>query len=747
MGTPFAVPHDHCVRRVPKWIGLLYVVMVGVFLAWYIAGGHQVKDLVTVVSAFTLLLGLPAAVLAVLQRGKSGAAPARLEEVADHLAQGVRQQWEAEAQVRRLNDPFPLSVEWVAADADLVESWPHLRELAEGWPGQSHEATSAWAVSPRGLAGGGGEIAKTFERVPTRRLVVLGDPGGGKTMLLIRLLLALLEHRPTGGPVPVLFPLASWDPVRQDLYTWLAQELARDHPALRDPVPSDRPQAATGTQARALLKQRLILPILDGLDELPEAVRARALHAINQALPAGQALVLSSRTAEYRSALTAPSGTSVLLNGAAGIRLLPLDPAKAAAYLERDAGGAGTPAAARWRRVTVALGTDTSAAEALSTPLGLTLARTIYNPRPDEEITELPDPDELLDQARYPTRRDLDTHLFAAFIAAAYRPHPQYPTRWSVHTAQRTLTFLASHLQHTLGGTPNFAWWQLHKAFPSGQPLAIGLTAGLVGGLPAGLVTGLYEGIATGLGTSLFVGISTALVAAAITSRSRERSPSSGFHWSWSGRSGWRTCGLTLGLIFGFAFGTASGLEIGPTAGLIGGFTGVIPFALLSGLRSVHPDLDKAVGPATVLARDQRTFWTLTLLGGVTGVLMYALLYMLLIPLGGKVIGEDIALAFAFTFPIGLVLGLIRSVWMEFLVAHIKLAVTGRVPWRLMSFLADAHERRGVLRQAGVVYQFRHINLQRHLAEGRRRPGGPAGTTRDRQRVRHGWSGWERRQP
>jgi hypothetical protein len=32
-----------------------------------------------------------------------------------------------------------------------------------------------------------------------------------------------------------------------------------------------------------------------------------------------------------------------------------------------------------------------------------------------------------------------------------------------------------------------------------------------------------------------------------------------------------------------------------------------------------------------------------------------------------------------------------------------------------MDFLADAH-RRGVLRQAGAVYQFRHIELQHRLA-------------------------------
>ncbi|WP_259408389.1 MULTISPECIES: hypothetical protein [Streptomyces] len=35
------------------------------------------------------------------------------------------------------------------------------------------------------------------------------------------------------------------------------------------------------------------------------------------------------------------------------------------------------------------------------------------------------------------------------------------------------------------------------------------------------------------------------------------------------------------------------------------------------------------------------------------------------------------------------------------------LPLTGRLPWRAWVLLADAHER-GVLRQVGPVYQFRH---------------------------------------
>ncbi|SEQ84984.1 hypothetical protein [Streptomyces radiopugnans] len=68
------------------------------------------------------------------------------------------------------------------------------------------------------------------------------------------------------------------------------------------------------------------------------------------------------------------------LNGAAGIHLQPLDPRQAAVCLHRDAGGDHTTAG-RWAAVIAQMGTDTPVGQALSTPLGLFLARTTYNPR------------------------------------------------------------------------------------------------------------------------------------------------------------------------------------------------------------------------------------------------------------------------------------------------------------------------------------------------------------------------------
>ena len=143
--------------------------------------------------------------------------------VAEALAAAIRDQWQAEAGVRRLNDPYPLPVSWVAADASLADSWDLLVTLARsgaGWPSPPPPGT--WATRPDELAGGGDQLVKVLAQVPTGRLVVLGEPGAGKTMLMVRLVLDLLADRATGVPVPVLASLASWNPSDQDLHSWLA---------------------------------------------------------------------------------------------------------------------------------------------------------------------------------------------------------------------------------------------------------------------------------------------------------------------------------------------------------------------------------------------------------------------------------------------------------------------------------------------------------------------------------------------
>ncbi|WP_322770549.1 NACHT domain-containing protein, partial [Frankia sp. Cr1] len=385
-----------------------------------------------------------------------------VEQVADQIAVAVRDQWTAEAELRRLNDPYALPVRWQPADPGLVQDWASLVRLATaggaGWP--SPPPAGTWAAGPAGLAGSDNELIEALDRVPTGRLVVLGEPGAGKTILLVRLVLALLARRGPAEPVPVLVPLASWNPTGQHLYDWLETRLIADHPGLGDPAPGP----GGLSRGRALLNAGLIVAVLDGLDEIPETVRGGAIARINEALRPGQRLVLAARSRPYQAAVRPAGGIEVRLTGAAGVELCPLDAAAITDYLHASAGGPA--AAARWDPVlaTLTASAPPPVAQALTTPLMTTLARTIYNPRPGEALTAVPRrPLELLNPGLFPTRSAVEEHLFDAFIPAAYRPHPDPARRcpWPAADAERWLVFLARHLDHNLHGTPDLAWWQL----------------------------------------------------------------------------------------------------------------------------------------------------------------------------------------------------------------------------------------------------------------------------------------------
>jgi hypothetical protein len=396
-------------------------------------------DLGTAAAVATLLPTLAPAYLAweAFQHDRAEAAAMDVELAADGLAQAVKTQWDDEAAIRRLNDPYPLPVAWKAADADVIEPWFRLTELANAWPGGPPGDSGRWSSDASRLAGAGAQIGEVFsERVPTRRLVVLGEPGSGKSMLLLQLLQDLIERRTPGGPVPVLFSLASWDP-DQPLDDWLAEQLRRSHPALRAPARAVAPGADQKADlAQALLIAGRIVPLLDGFDELPTALHAVALDSLNRSLPAKRSLVVASRTATYHAAVAQPAA-KVRLNGAAGIQLRPVAADQVADYLRRDADGRQTPAADRWERVIAHLGTDSPVGQALSTPLGLFLARTIYNPRPRARCSSGAriHPDELCD---FQTRAALDAHLFNAFLPAVYSPRQPNPPRWSEKQAHDT---------------------------------------------------------------------------------------------------------------------------------------------------------------------------------------------------------------------------------------------------------------------------------------------------------------------
>ncbi|MFD9515046.1 NACHT domain-containing protein [Streptomyces mirabilis] len=638
-----------------------------------------------------------------------------LTAMTDELALAVRTQWQAEARVRRLDEPYALAVPWRPAHADLVEPWDTLVRTTTGARADRAALSPAWAGGPEGLAGSDAEIVEVFTtRVPGRRLLILGEPGAGKTMMLVRLLLGLLPSREPGSPVPVIFPLASWDPDRLELDAWLAGRLATDYPGLAAPAPAP---AAGGpgqvtSRARALLDQRLIIPLLDGLDELPPPTRAVALDAANRALPPGTPLVLTSRTAEYRTAVDPPAGAGVgvRLTGAAGIELRAVDPEEAAAYLRRDAGGEGTPSAERWRPVLSLLPTDTPVGQALCTPLMLFLARTIYNPRPGERPAAFPDPAELCDTTRFPTAAAVRAQLFDGFIPAAYRPLPGHPVRWTSRQAQQTLTFLARHLEDDLHGGADLAWWQLRLAVPeTARRLLAGAALGaamiLLMLLSFGLdIPGLFAGDRLGLMLHLFFAApgfpldvwrlggglqwsllrKYAVVCAAYLPagwvlshvfRLREpNTPAVRGRWSWNRRSLLLGLGTSIlvGTVIDFLFDRVSGIGWGAGAGLV--------CWLITAWSAAPADLASVTTPQELLRQDRKAFWTFVRTGALLGLLTGLLLGVLLGYLHGDYLDYLVfrtVLICGIGFWSGLVLGLAaalhRTAWGDFTLSRLYL--------------------------------------------------------------------------
>ena len=647
-----------------------------------------------------------------------GAAPVdRLADAASRVAFELRARLRREEEQRQIHDPVPLPVRWHTAPSTLIDSWVNIRN------GASAEALD--------LGGELDEIGAVYRRVPSERLVVLGRAGSGKTIMTIRFVLGFLDTAVPADPVPVIFSLGSWHPGTTALRDWLIDQLLRDHPGLAAPGPDG------GTLAAALVEAGRILPVLDGFDEIASGLHRAALAALNATtLP----LLVTSRVDEYRAAVAATD----VLTSAGAVVLTDLTATDLADYLPRttrrqgDAGSVWAPVLTEVRAHQ-----DGDLAAVLTTPLMVSLARTIYSDTPGH------DPAELLDTDRYGDRETIERHLLGSVVPTVYRQQPG-GQRHDVERVEYWLGYLAHHLDRL--GTHDLAWWQLGSRLSGWLRMVVsGSVLGLAGGLPAalaiGLITAFGLGGAGGLGAglaaavaagpmeTLAVGLTLGLthgvvlkVGGALFEPSRVRIRLRGSRRSWVTFLRRLVVGFAVGTGLGAGLGIASELDV-PfwIVGRIGDTTGAavlfgLVFGLVWGLAwgltasfEAPVDLSSAVSPMALLNANRGTVAVQSLIFGLATCLVYTVMVVVLH-------GPGMGLVYGLSY--GLVLGLAVALvtvsltaWGTWLVfARVWLPVNGRLPWRLPEFLEDAY-RRGVLRRSGAVYQFRHARLQDHLTQ------------------------------
>ena len=172
--------------------------------------------------------------------------------------------------------------------------------------------------------------------------------------------------------------------------------------------------------------------------------------------------------------------------------------------------------------------------------------------------------------------------------------------------------------------------------------------------------------------------------------------------------------GLALGLGGGLGFALTFGTDRKAAAAL--GLVGGVAIAFGTWLRVPLPD-----APAANLASVLRADRTATLVGAlIAGVGVGTVTWLAAGPIWALM-----------ATPIGAISVAGSASWTHFAVGRAWYGLTGRLPWRLMTYLEDAHKL-GVLRQAGPVYQFRHARLRERLSSnsaGRQLSNVPAPTS------------------
>jgi len=526
----------------------------------------------------------------------------------------------------------------------------------------------------------GTKIAEIFDRANSE-LLILGEPGSGKTTMLLQLTRELIARaeRDEMQPVPVVFKLSSWAEKRPPLTKWLAEELGFYFRV--------RKEIAT-----KWVKDNYVLPLLDGLDEVKLEHRAACVEAINHfrqeygLMP----MVVCSRSADYEAL-----NNQLRLRGV--IVLRPLTREQIDSYLDHI----GEQLAS----LRVLLRDDATLQELAESPLMLSIMARTYEETP---ITSLPKLKTIEARRKYL----FDTYIQQMFKhrSSNERYAPPQVIHWLSWLAQKMIehdqtTFYLERMQLSL--VPNESVRRRYK-----------MMTGLIGGLIVGLAFGLTLGLVYGSVFNPVFGLAWAVVSGLIgfmgglvygvVGRSKEEIKTvETLRWSWFDAISVIIIGLIIGLIVGIIFGPSWGLATGLVIGVI--------YGPIFGL-NVGKEIETKTIPNQGIWRSAQNAMLVGLVNGLVSGLVAGPIIGPFFESASKLITTPVV-----ELTVGLTVGLLSAsrlggfAFIQHMVLRFMLYRRRAIPWDYVHFL-DYCVERIFLHKVGGGYIFAHRLLMEYFA-------------------------------
>jgi eukaryotic-like serine/threonine-protein kinase len=520
-------------------------------------------------------------------------------------------------------------------------------------------------------------IMEQFDQLRTGgTLLILGDPGSGKTLTLLELARDLITRaeKESDQPIPVVLNLSSW-PAQKPLSVWMVEEINAEYK-----VPKKVGEEWVKGQKLTLL--------LDGLDEIQDlSARNKCVKALNTFQQKQEtAIVVCCRVKDYEKLDNRLEGKNALV-------IQPLSSEQIRTYFDQlqvDLTG-----------LKALLERDIALQELAQSPLMLNIMVLAYQGVEIEEGFEMVTTKERM-------KKIFDDYINKMFTCSrefAYVDNlpsqekkvysRQQTTRWLVWLARQMIersqtVFLIEKLQPDWLASGNLkVLYKILVALISG--LIIVLVFGSLGGLTFGLIVGLIL-VLIAVSTKLFEEINTV----------------EAVKWSWKGPLNnmlyWSRFAVSIGLISLVIFALGNGLNGEAIIEMILMLCIVLFIGALIGW-PISSEIENKNQPNQGIRVSGRNAIIFGCIFGEIGMLIFRLT-------GGRLVGLIFGLIF------GLIGGFANGglAFLQHFTLRFLLYRNNCMPWKLVPFLQFCTERLFLYRVGGG-YIFVHRLLMEHFAQ------------------------------